>query len=337
MQHKILLYGEYWDGTHVECISRVLNQKNICFKIFDFFKIISPFENPNIFQKAIRKINYKKNENIINLLLCKEIDLFKPTILLISKGVNIYPETLLSFSKKGILITNWNPDDFFNPNNSSIHLLNSLELFDIVFSARKHLFPEYINKGIKNPKYLEWYYIPWLHKSPLINEKPKDVITFIGTYSKRRESIISNIDNQFKIEIWGSGWNTTNLRFKKNIIIHNQILNQNQFPNYISRSKINLNILTKENRDLTNLKLFEITASGGLLLTENNSTTKELLQNNCLYYDHDNIDEFNNTLQMIFDHKNHNYIQDFRLKGTKYIINNNFSINDRVEELLNYL
>ncbi len=336
MSLRVLLYGENWPGTHVDCISKILEKKKIAFKIFDFYKILSPVIFDNIVDKVLRKINYNKNEKLINEQLQLEIELFRPSLLLISKGINIFPETLYKFKKNSITIANWNPDDFFNHYNSSQSLLDSLKLYDIVFSARKHLFEEYRNKGISNPLYLEWYYIPWLHKKPDVIPKIENKITFIGTFSKRREQILSSINSDIPIEIWGGGWGFSKIYKNKNILLQKRVLNQEEFPNIISASRINLNILTNENRDLTNLKIFEITASFGLLLTENTAPTFDILKDNCLYYDQNNINHLNATISNVFNSKVETVFSEIRNNGYNRIHENMNSIDDRVMELLQY-
>jgi hypothetical protein len=331
---KILLYGEYWPGTHIDCISEVLKEKNINFKIFDFYKYINPKRYNYLFDKVLNKLLYEQNEKLINKLLINEIDYYKPNILFISKGVNIFPETIQIFKNKNIIVVNWNPDDFFNKLNTSKNLLSSLSQFDYVFSARQHLFEEYIDNGIKNPKYVEWYYIPWLHKKHNNQLVVNKVITFIGTYSKRRESILLKIEENFPIEIWGSGWLFSPLRFKKNVTIKNKFLEQKHFPKIISSSLINLNILTKENRDLTNLKIFEITASNGLLLTENNSTSKSILSDNVFYFDFNNTEKLNETIKYIYANSNNTLLENMIANSYHNITMNENSINHRVEQIL---
>ncbi len=332
---RILLYGENWEGTHVNCIAEVLKELNINYKIFDFYKILNTQIRFDILNKVVRKLFYSQNEAKINSLLLNEINIFKPDILFISKGINIYPETLKVFRDKSIIIANWNPDDFFNKFNSSKNLLNSLELYDFVFSARKHLFDEYKIKGIKNPIYIEWYYIPWLHNKRHITLNLQEKITFIGTFSKRREEVINSIQVDRPIEIWGSGWQFSSLRYKKNILLKNKVLNQNEFPEIISSSLINLNILTLENRDCTNLKLFEITASNGLLLTEQNDVTQRILGSNSVYYNYNNVLEFNDVIEDIFNPYKFEYYNEIRNNGYFNVVNTNNTINDRVFDIIN--
>jgi len=332
---KILLYGELWSGTHIDCISYVLREKNIEFKIFDFYKYINPKRYTIFIDKVLNKILYENNEKLINNKLFLEIEEYKPDVLFISKGVNIYPETLDKFKRKGIIIANWNPDDFFNKLNSSKYLLDSLNIYVYVFSARKHLFDEYKDKGIRNPHYVEWYYIPWLHSRTTSIIPIKNIITFIGTYSKRRESILKTIEKDIPIEIWGSGWNFSSLKKNKNINIKNQFLPQSDFPNIISSSLINLNILTLENRDHTNLKIFEITASNGLLLTESIDASISILGKNAFYFDANVPKSLNESIDNIFSNNNDN--SKIKDAGYKNITTNNHSIFDRVEQIINIL
>jgi hypothetical protein len=334
MSKRLLLYGEFWEGTHVDCISKILKSRNIDCEIFNFYPFIHKQLGNRIFNAIYRRSFYTKNERTINLELLKKINIYKPDALLISKGVNIFPETLLTIKNKSIIILNWNPDDFFNMNNSSIHILNSLPIYDYVFSARTHLFDEYKSKGIKNPIYLEWYYIPWLHKKPeyLLEEKRK--VTFIGTYSKRREQIIDSIKTIYPIEIWGDQWQFSKLRYKKNIFVKSKSLSQKDFPNIMSQSFLNLNILTLENRDVTNLKTFEIPASYGLMLTEYTPEMKTILGNNCFYYYPNIINNISDEISKIFSTHTINNLKEIRHESYNSIINGGHDIGKRVDHIL---
>ncbi len=326
---KILLYGEYWEGTHVDCISKVLKEKNISYEIFDFYEILIFNTKVNILNKILRRVFFPFNEWKINYLLRKKIKEYKPNRFIISKGVNIYPSTLNKIDESCKII-NWNPDDFFNSLNSSKNILNSIKLYDYIFSARKHLFDEYKKSGLRNVYYLDWYYIPWLHKKPEQNIPIQKKIVFIGTHSKRREEIINSIFSKYKIEVWGSGWSRSKLNYKKNIKIYNKVLDQNEFPMIVNESYINLNILTLENRDFTNLKIFELSACGGLVLTEENKTSQCLLNNEGVYY---NMKNLNEKIEYIFNLS----LEDYNEKKERlynYVVNNNNDINSKVEELL---
>ena len=334
MSRRFLLYGEYWEGTHIDCISKILKSQNINCEIFNFYPFIHKQFGNRVFNAIYRRSFYTKNEKTINVELLNKINSYKPDVLLISKGVNIFPETLLTIKNKSIIILNWNPDDFFNKNNSSNHILNSLPIYDYVFSARTHLFDEYRSKGIKNPIYLDWYYIPWLHKKPenILEEKKK--ITFVGTYSKRREQIIDSIKTIYPIEIWGDQWQFSKLRHKKNIFVKSKSLSQKDFPNVMSQSTLNLNILTLENRDVTNLKTFEIPASYGLMLTEYTPEMKNILGDNCFYYYPNIVNNISDEISKIFSNHTMNKLREIRHESYNSIINGGHDIGKRVDLII---
>ena len=90
---------------------------------------------------------------------------------------------------------------------------------------------------------------------------------------------------------------------------------------------------------MTNLKLFEITASYGLLLTEQSQTSLEILQKNkdCFYYDYNNLDNLNDTIAYIFKESNKYIINETKLNGYKTITNNSHSVEDRIDMVLSKL
>jgi hypothetical protein len=326
---KILLYGENWEGTHVDSISKVLNKKEIPNVVFDFYKHLN-YNTKSIFlNKILRRLFYLFNEFNINKKFLQFSTEYEPSLIILSKGINIYPSILRKIKKSETIICNWNPDDFFNDKNSSRHLKNSFELYDIVFSAREHLFSEYYNNGFKKMIYLEWYYIPWLHHLAIASNIEMK-ISFIGTRSLRREKILESIDSSFLIDVWGSGWSFSKLNSKENINITNRVLPQKDFPQIISNSLVNLNILTVENRDLTNLKIFEIVASGGMILTEDNIKSRAILGNYGFYYEEKTI---NKILKQIFEMDPVEWELSRKLL-VNHVLNNANSISDRVNELL---
>ena len=332
---KYLLYGEYWEGTHIDSISKVFKQKKINHEIFNFFPLIHKQLGSRITNALYRKTFHFYNERKVNRDLLNKIEEYKPDVFIISKGINIYPETLKYINKKSIIIVNWNPDDFFNKNNSNVHLLNSINIYDLVFSARSHLFEEYKYKGIKNPVYLEWYYIPWLHYKPsnFLNERNK--LTFIGTYSKRREEILNKITTDLPIEIWGDQWQFSKLKYKKGITVQSKSLPQSNFPEIISNSLLNLNILTQENRDKTNLKIFEIPASYGIMLTEYTENTNSIFGNKCFYYNPNINEDLSIQISNILTNYSLKDLRSIKETTYNYIINSNNDIQSRVETILN--
>jgi spore maturation protein CgeB len=228
-------------------------------------------------------------------------------------------------SNAGFYLINWNPDDFFNPKNTNQNLISSLKHYDLVVSSRPHLFDEYIDFGVKKIVFIDWYYVSNLHFPQNVDKIYN--ITFVGSYSKRREEFISAIE--CPVEIWGSGWEHSSIDFKRFHKVHMKILSQKEMCSIFSASKFNLNLITHENRDLSNLRFFEVSASGGLLITERNSSALSYLADGIECFMYDSPDDVNKIIKSDLDG---DIISN---KGYTKITNSGNSFADRVTELLN--
>ena len=109
------------------------------------------------------------------------------------------------------------------------------------------------------------------------------------------------------------------------------ILGQAEMSRVFAASKLNLNLLTKDNSDYSNLRFFEVPASGGLLLTERNSHASSYLEEkrDCLMFE--TSDDVNILLREDLN------LDSIAKSGYQKITNNANAFSDRVGELLRNL
>jgi len=237
--------------------------------VFKSFKKLG--ENATLI--ALDKGHLNSKNWIINrfyLEINKAIDFFKPNNYFLKKISEINPDFVLIFKGdkvnihslkerfKNIKFINWHVDDPFNKNYIDLIGVDSLLKYDMHLSSRKHLFQEYKTHGLKNLTYIELaadYEIFNFYSSN------KYFITFVGNYSSYRDLVVRKISKKFKITVWGSGWHKNYKNKNNNITIHGF----SHYKNYIKVSKSScytLNILTPENSDKSNLRIFEQIAIG---------------------------------------------------------------------------
>ena len=327
MQRKILIYGENWDGTLADLLNNDLKKRNIETDIFDFTNIMPGIRKRTLICKIKRRIFFWIYEKRINKSFLDSINLFKPNLVIVIKGLNLNISTLIKIKNMGIMLINWNPDDFFNMKNSSKRLIKSIKLYDVIASSREHLFEKYFSFGAIKMVFIDWYFVPDLHFSQYKNKTIK--LSFVGSWSKYREKFIDSIGQKFVVR--GGGWEKSSLNFKKKHDVRAQILTQREMSNLFDMSQINLNILTPDNGDLSNLRFFEVPASGGMLLTERNqhSLLHLLDRKECLMYS--SIEEIRELLTKQF-----NYTSIARA-GMKRIKKNKHKFHQRVDTLLTYI
>lgn len=327
MPQKILIYGENWSGALPRLLFDELSKRGHKLDIFDYTDILPGTKNRAFFQKVRRRLFLPFYIARIQNLFLAKVFYFSPDVIIVVKGLHLNSDTLRIIKEKGIKLVNWNPDDFFNLKNSSQGLIEAMPVYDVIVSPREHLFEKYQEHGAKALLYLDWYFIPELHFN---HETEKTIAaSFVGSWSPSREKFINELELTFCI--WGSGWEKSSSGFKSNHNVHNKILSQVEMSRVFSSSKFNLNLLTHENSDLSNLRLFEVPASGGLLLTERNDfSVKHFLdREECLMFS--SSEEVNHIFSQKYD------LEKIAVNGNKRISVYSNTFYARVDELLSFL
>lgn len=275
---KILIYGEgYWFGlaTPLKIAFESLGNE---VDLFDWTKYLFRSKKANFTNKVLDRLLVNKVANEINNGLMEFVKQNKYDLLLVLQGKHLYSETLLFTKKYCTHVLNWNIDDFFNPNVRTCDL-NSFQHYDWILSARKHLFPEYYNKGAKNIECINWFYYPEKQHPVKVEEKEYlkwgSDLAFMGTLSKHRENTLKELDG-FNLKIWGSGWHKAGKEFKNKFILMYQEAWFEEMSKVCNATKIIVDVLTAENNDTTNLKNFQIPACGGFLMSNRTDAILEL-------------------------------------------------------------
>jgi spore maturation protein CgeB len=260
----ILTYGEVWPGTHSALICAAAHRRGYAATAFDFYQSRLFAGSRSVLARAARRILKPANSARINRGFRQAIEAVRPSTIIVSKGVDLHPETLRFAEKLSIKLINWSPDDFLNRANSSTHLVNALPIYDLLVSARAHRFPVYRQHGARRLLYIDWYYIPEIHYPRAV---PKDIVLgFVGSWSKDREAALARIKT--RCTIYGGGWGRASAQLGRRHDIYNRVLNHDEYPLLLSRTKFSLNFFTKENFDRSNQRLFEVPACGSVLVSE---------------------------------------------------------------------
>ena len=283
---KILVFGNFYEGNVAHEIELFFKRKSCEVNKFKRSNFYRDFKNRYL-NKGINFFFSIVIEFILNFFLIIKYLRYKPEVFFAVKGLNIYPIVLKFISNKTVCI-NWNLDDFLNPKNSNKNLIKSMKLYDLIISPKIERFDKYILKGAKKLLFIEnFYFRKYFYPSDL---KKNYEISFIGSWSKKRDKLINVIANKHIVHVFGNSWKIKNKNYK--VIKHDEI-NPHKFREVVSQSKINLNFLTDENYDTSNLRFFEVSACKGLLLNEYSNRFENILssKNDTFYFK--NVDEIN--------------------------------------------
>lgn len=275
----------------------------------------------NKFQKSITKSLV--SNLILNNILKYDFDkiLFFNIDYLDIKSIKILKNI---FPKKEILC--WHGDDILNERFGK-NEKEKVKFIDTHISPRKHRESEYKKLGAHNFLKVNWYSKNFKDK---MVENPKYDLSFCGSYSKKRYSLLENL-NYNKSILVGYGWKKHNLNFsyKKN---H---LSIDEMNSVIHNSRISLNFLTEENFDKTNFRNFEIPSQFSLQISEKSDELNEIFEDEKSIVFYNDKDELNDKVKFFIREEN---------KRKKIILNSNaiikrkeFSLEYQLDLIYNHL
>jgi len=321
---KILIFGNFFEGNVAFEIEQFFKRKSIEVYRFNRSNFYNLFKDKYL-NKGLIFFFSSILEFVLNFTLIVKYIRHMPEVFFVVKGLNIYPIVLKYISNRSVCI-NWNLDDFLNPKNSNKNLIKTIKLYNLIISPKIEIFDKYLLHGAKKLLYLEnFYFEKYFYPA---NFKKRYNISFIGSWSKKRNKLINIIADKNIVHVFGNSWKIKNKNYR--VIKHDEI-NPHKFREVVSQSKINLNFLTDENYDTSNLRFFEVSACKGLLLSEYSHRFENILssKNDTFYFK--NVDEINCIIDEIL-RLNEDKISSISNSASKKIKDHSFD--NRCEKIL---
>ncbi len=214
-----------------------------------------------------------RSQAILNEKLIEAVSRNRPDLLFVTKGKNIFPETISTIKEiYKVTTANWWPDDPYG-----LDLSKKLApAYDYYFTNDSALIDDYRASGAENVYFLPFGCDCEVHRKVSLTEEEKrnygSDICFVGQWNKVREDVLENLIG-FDLKVWGPGWRKkvrkgSKLRMK----VHGtgKGLYGEEMVKVYNAGKIILNIHLwfGENEDGINMRLFEATGCGAFLLSD---------------------------------------------------------------------
>ena len=269
---KILM--SYAEGAHFLANAYFNNLKSLIGeeKIlgFEHGEIFQNYRQKNLLTRIVCKLYPDYIYGRISKLLLKEVDRWKPNILLLFKGQEILPETLKKIKAEGVYLVNYNldhPFDYFSKGSGNKNVFRSLSVYDLHITYSKQI-QEQLTKKLPETSnaFLPFGYFTSIREEGLNRFKTEiKELCFIGNPDQERLRVLTLLAKEgIKINIYGHGWDKyPELNEKANI---REALYGIDYLNTISMYRIQLNIFRPHNYNSHNMRTFEVPAAGGIQL-----------------------------------------------------------------------
>ncbi len=257
----------------------------------EFHNIKSDFlnyYNKNIINKlrirlGSNKIYEKINTNLLAFCTNKYFDL-----IWVFKGMELFPSTIKKLKNYCSLLINYNGDHPFvhqSRGSGNKYVINAFKYYDFHLSYSK-----YIINSIKEYSNLPSYWLPFAY---VFSREPQDfelnIACFVGSLDSERKRMIRLLaKNNVTVHVYGDGWTKTKL---KNIKLFPAVY-KNQYIDTIQKYRLHLNIFRPHNYDSHNMRTFEVTALGAIMLAPKSSEHLSFFEQKKEAFYYCNDDEF---------------------------------------------
>ncbi len=266
MKRRIVIIGSHLNYNLEHFIYRAFERLNHEVKFIGFKDILGKDYSELIRMISsrsylLRKLSTPLWLNKLNKIYLDEINKFNPDLVLSIKGETVTPNTLNMLEKNvGVRTALWFPDDprFFN---SLVKYI--APRYSNVFSCSSNAIENYRALGIKNISRIPFGCDPEIHDNNFITENKINKAIFIGTYSPKRYRFIKSlIRGGVPIDVSGPHWPS---EISKNLV-GKGVFGKN-YVNTIKTYSAVINLHQDINYG-PNMRAFEVTGSGGILITD---------------------------------------------------------------------
>jgi spore maturation protein CgeB len=295
----------------------------------------------SIIKKVVNKIAPSVLFANINKKVLSYIGQRKFDVIIIFKGLTLYPETVSSLKGHTRLLVNYNPDHpfrFFSEGSGNSNILNSIQQFDIYLTYAKKISDELKSQFKVQSDVLPFGFDDQGFNKNISSLDCNDRILFIGAYDKERSAFLSKLKIQ-SLDIYGDDkWHSRNMA---NTYLQgcykNKSLYDDEYKNAINSAGGVINILRQQNivEQSHNMRTFEVPGYGGLLLANRTEEQMAFFEDGkeALYFD--SVDELKGHIDFILKEKK--IAQKIKENAYNRAVESGYSYTARSKQLFNML
>lgn len=207
----------------------------------------------------------RTNADLIELISC-----FKPDIVLIFKGMEIFPDTIRQIKRLGSKVCCYNADhpyEFFSRGSGNQNVARSAAEYDLYITYSQFI-RDQLSDTAPN---LDVSVVPFGHEvddevySSVKTHEELKRVCFIGNPDEHRVGALKLLANEgLKIDVFGIGWDRCFVN-DANISVHGPVFGLDM-QKALRRYRVQLNFFRPHNRNSHNMRTFEVPAVGGIML-----------------------------------------------------------------------
>lgn len=331
---KVLVVGSDHEAAMEQYFTKYLTAAGVPNKLFPAHGLFYKYYNASLINKVLFRLGLSSIYKKINLQLLEAVDKEKPDVLLFFKGMETFPATLQQLRKRGIKLTNYNPDNpflFSGPGSGNKNVTNSIPLFDMHFTYDHEVLQKFRDMNI-NAGYIPFGFdiSPELF-AECAREPEVLKLCFVGNPDKARANLLNQLAAAgLPVDVYGTTWDRFQLH--ENIKLCGPVYGSD-FWKVLRKYRVQLNFMRPHNPNSHNMRTFEVAGIGGIGLFPRTPDHETFFKENeelFLYNDiNDCIAQAKKILALPADQA-----AEVRRKMHERAVRSGYSYKDRVNDLL---
>lgn len=261
-------------------------------KIFPAQSFFLQYYNKRILNKIFYRLGLSSILKIIQKKLKEFILENNPKVVLVFKGMEITPNTLLWIKNRGIKLYNYNPDHpfvFSGRGSGNVNVSKSINLYDYYFSYAEDVVNDLIKLGVKSQKIPFGFDANGFEFKELTKENEVVKTCFLGNADKFRAQFINELATLgLEMDVFGENWNE--YKMNKRVTISSAKYGLD-FWITLQKYAVQLNLLRPHNLTTHNMRSFDIPGAGGIMLAPFTKDHSSYFENNSEVYLFKNVNE----------------------------------------------
>ena len=262
---KILVVGSNHKAAMEQYYRKYLDEFGISNEIFAAQGIFYKYYNASVFNKIFFKLGLSSIYKKINQELMQTVEEYKPDVLFVFKGMEIFPSTLSTIRKKGIKLVNYNPDSpfiFSGSGSGNKNVIDSIPFFDLHLTYDRDIKSELEKRKLK----VDW--IPFgfdltdEQVAACAAEEEIIRVCFLGNPDKERCNFLNQLaESKLPVEVYGRDWDQFKLH--PSIKVHGPVYGIDYWK-VLRKYRVQLNLMRPHNPHSHNMRSIELPAVGGI-------------------------------------------------------------------------
>lgn len=283
---RILAYARTTFGTDDDALVRAFRRQGCSVSVLDDEQVLFPrWSSPELWLLR-RLLRPRLVRETSKLLLCMA-DAIEPHFVFVFKGQGVTRTTVERLKARGCIVALFHPDVSFLTHGPA--LVEAIGAYDWVFTT-KTFNPGILRQvfGVNHVSYLPSFYDPDLHRPVTLGAEDRHRhecdVGLVANHSPKKEEMVGalvELRPSLRVRVWGNGWERVRGSSLRRAITGRPLYGQESVK-AICAAAINLGLLTERQTgspsgDLTTARTFQIPASGGFLLHEDNEELRQFL------------------------------------------------------------